>query len=233
MIFDPPLVPARFIRRYKRFFADMQLADGRTVVAHCANPGAMLGLLEPGAACWLSPSTNPKRKLAWTWEMVEADGTLVGINTGRPNALIEAAVRDGAIAELAGYAICRREVSYGVNSRIDLLLCHEGRPDCYVEIKNVHLRRTAELAEFPDSVTARGAKHLDELAAMAAAGHRAVMCFLIQRHDCGRLAFAGDIDPAYAAAMARAAAAGVETIAYRCHIDSRAITVDQAVEVVL
>jgi sugar fermentation stimulation protein A len=233
MTFDPPLVPARLQQRYKRFFADMALAEGGTVTAHCPNPGAMLGLLQPGAVCWLSPSTNPKRKLAWTWELVEADGTLVGINTGRPNALVERAVRDGAIVELAGYDHRRREVRYGKNSRIDLLLASGSRPDCYVEVKNVHLRRQPGLAEFPDSVTARGAKHLDELAAVAAAGHRAVMCFLIQRDDCDRLAIASDIDPAYAAALARATKAGVEVIAYRCHIDSQAIAVRRPVAVVL
>lgn len=231
MIFDPPLIPARLQRRYKRFFADMTLADGSTVTAHCPNPGAMLGLLAEGAACWLAPSSNPKRKLAWTWELVEADGTVVGLNTGRPNALVEQAVRAGTVPELAGYPALRREVRYGVNSRVDMLLSGGGRPDCYVEVKNVHLMRRPGLAEFPDSVTARGAKHLGELAAMVAAGHRAVMCFLIQRDDCDRLAVAGDIDPAYAAALARATAAGVEMIAYRCHISSREIAVQGSVAV--
>ncbi|MEQ9640235.1 MAG: DNA/RNA nuclease SfsA [Alphaproteobacteria bacterium] len=227
MTFEPSLVPARLRRRYKRFFADMTLDDGREVVAHCPNPGAMLGLLNEGARCWLSPSTNPKRKLAWTWELVDADGGLVGLNTGRPNALVADAIRDGTMPELAGYGELRREVKYGKNSRIDILLREPGRPDCYVEVKNVHLRREAGLAEFPDSVTARGAKHLAELADMVTAGHRAVMCFLIQRADCDRLALAGDIDPAYARAFAAATAAGVETVAYGCHITHEAIAVDR------
>lgn len=231
MIFDPPLVSARFLRRYKRFFADMTLDDGTDVVAHCPNPGAMLGVLNEGARCWLSPSTNPKRKLAWTWELVEADGTLVGLNTGRPNALVAEAIQAGTINELTGYGDLRREVKYGKNSRIDILLGEPGRPDCYVEVKNVHLMREPGLAEFPDSVTARGAKHLGELADMAAAGHRALMCFLIQRSDCDRFALAGDIDPAYARAYAEATAAGVEAVGYGCDITAEAITVDRRLDI--
>lgn len=231
MTFDPPLVPARLLRRYKRFFADMTLDGGGEVTAHCPNPGAMLGLLNAGARCWLSPSTNPKRKLAWTWELVEADGGLVGIHTGRPNAIVADAIQAGGIAPLAGYDELRREVAYGRNSRVDILLHDTDWPDCYVEVKNVHLMRRPGLAEFPDSVTARGAKHLAELAGMVTAGRRAVMCFLVQRADCDRLALAGDIDPAYARAFAAATAAGVETVAYGCHITHQAIAVDRRLEI--
>jgi sugar fermentation stimulation protein A len=187
----------------------------------------MTGLAAVGARVWLSKSDNPKRKLAWSWELVEVDFggglELVGVNTGHPNGLIAEALAAGLVPELAGYASVRREVRYGKNSRVDLLLEDPGRPPCYVEIKNVHLMRRQGLAEFPDAVTARGAKHLDELAAMVAAGHRAVMLFLIQIGSATRFSLAADIDPIYAATFVRARAAGVEALAYRCAIAADAI----------
>ena len=235
MRFPAPLVSATLIRRYKRFLADVRLASGEELTVHVANPGAMTGLAAAGARVWLSKSPNPKRKLAYSWELVEVDFgggiELVGVNTGHPNALIAEALAAGLIPELAGYASVRREVRYGRNSRVDLLLEDPVRPPCYVEIKNVHLMRRQGLAEFPDAVTARGAKHLDELAAMVAAGHRAVMLFLIQIGSAERFALASDIDPAYAAAFARARAAGVEAFAYRCAIAADAIVLAGAVPI--
>lgn len=225
MQFSEPLLRGRLLRRYKRFLSDVALEDGAEVVAHCPNPGAMLGLQEPDSEVWLSPANDPKRKLKFTWEMIRVDGKLVGINTGRPNAIVEEAIGAGRVAELDGYATMRREVKYGRNSRIDLLLQDAGRPDCYVEVKNVHLRRTDGLAEFPDSVTKRGAKHLDELADMAASGARAVMFYLVQREDCDRFAIAADIDPAYNAALDRAIAAGVEVVCYACTLTRDAIEI--------
>ncbi len=221
----PPLTEGRLLRRYKRFLADVELADGSLVTVHCANPGSMIGLAEPGMRVLLSRSPNPARKFPWSWELVEADGALVGINTAHPNGLVADAIRAGAIPELAGYADLRREVRYGERSRVDMVLTAAGRPDAYVEVKNVHLSRRKGLSEFPDSVTARGARHLAELSSMVVAGHRAVMLFLIQRGDTSAFALARDLDPAYAAAFDRARAAGVEMLAYRCRVEPREITV--------
>lgn len=224
MRFPAPLIPARLIRRYKRFLADVRLADGSEITVHCANPGAMLGLNEADAEIWLSDSANPARKLRFSWELIQVGDHLVGINTGHPNGLVAEAIAAGRIPELAGYETMRREVAYGRNSRIDLLLESPGRPPCYVEVKNVHLKRGAD-AEFPDSVTARGAKHLDEMAAMVAAGARAVMVYLVQRADCDGFRIAADIDPAYFSALERARAVGVETLCYRCALTPEGIEV--------
>ncbi|WP_029061650.1 DNA/RNA nuclease SfsA [Labrenzia sp. DG1229] len=219
MKFAAPLASGRLVKRYKRFLADVVIDEnGSEVTAHCANPGSMLGLKEPGSRVWLSQSDNPKRKLKYSWEIIEADGALVGINTAHPNKLVEEAIEAGRIKELTGYETLRREVKYGKNSRIDILLEDNNGKKTYVEVKNVHLMRQAGLAEFPDSVTARGAKHLAELADMAAEGHGAAMVFLVQRPDCDRLSLAADIDPAYASAFAAAREAGVNTYAIGCDV---------------
>ena len=236
MRFTEPLIPAILVRRYKRFLADVVLPSGEEITAHVANPGAMTGLAAPGSRVWLSKSAKVGRKLPYSWELVEVDfGTgpeLIGINTAHPNILVAEAIAAGAVPELAGYAATRREVRYGKNSRVDFLLEGPGRPPCYVEVKNVHLMRKPGLAEFPDSVTARGAKHLDELAAVSAAGARAVMLFLIQIGSAARFALARDLDPAYGAAFDRARSAGVEALAYRCLIEHRAITLAGPVPIV-
>ncbi len=235
MLFPAPLIRGRLVQRYKRFLADVTLDSGETVTATCPNTGSMRGLTQPGAIVWLSESDSPTRKYRHTWEMVEADlgqgPALVGINTSRPNALVAEAIGAGLIGDLAGYPELRREVKYGQNSRIDILLDCAEKGRCYVEIKNVHMMRRAGLAEFPDSVTARGAKHLFELADMVREGHRAVMIFLIQRGDALRLDLARDIDPAYGEAFDAARAAGVEMLAYRCRLSPEEIVVDSAVPV--
>ena len=219
MRFPCPLERGRLVQRYKRFFADVELDDGRTVTAHCPNPGAMLGLSAPGLPVWLSISDAPHRKLPHTLELVEADGGLVGVNTMHPNRLAAEALAEGVIPELAGYAQVRREVRYGANSRVDFLLTSPERPPCFLEIKNVHLARGGGLAEFPDCVAARSLKHLRELTREVEGGARAVMLFVVQRTDCDRFDTASDLDPAYAAGLIDAAAKGVEILCYGCDID--------------
>ncbi|MEM0987056.1 MAG: DNA/RNA nuclease SfsA [Pseudomonadota bacterium] len=225
----PPLIPAKLVKRYNRFLADVVLEDGRgAVTAHCPNPGSMMGLKAPGSRVWLSASDNPKRKLKYTLELVEADGGLVAINTNNPNRLAEEAIRNGTIAEVQGFETLQREVKYGVNSRIDILLERSDAGLTYVEVKNCHLMRSPGLAEFPDSVTSRGAKHLVELAEMVKEGHRAVMLFIVQRSDCARFETAEDLDPTYHAGLKAAADAGVDVLVYDCHVSTTDIRVRSA-----
>lgn len=213
----PPLTEGRLIKRYKRFLADVELASGTVTTVHCPNPGSLMGLKAPGMRVWMSTSDNPKRKLPMTLELVEADGGLVSINTNNPNKLAEEAIRSGTIEELSAFDTLRREVPYGERSRIDILL-ETSTARAYVEVKNCHLVRTPGLTEFPDSVTARGAKHLRDLKAERQAGHRAVMLFIIQRMDCDIFATAPDLDQVYHETFYEAAEAGVEILCYDCHI---------------
>jgi len=224
MKFDTPLLKGTLIKRYKRFLADVTLETGETVTAHCANSGSMLSVKDEGATVWLSPSTNPKRKLHYTWELIEVEGHCVGINTAHPNALVADAIAAGQIADLTGYDTQKREVKYGQNSRIDVLLSDPEKGLCYVEVKNVTLKR-GDTADFPDAVTSRGAKHLRELGDMVEQGHRAVMFYLVQRPDCARMDLARDIDPTYDQEVQTALKRGVEVICYQCSVTPQEITI--------
>jgi len=230
MDFPQPLVRGRLVSRYKRFFADVVLDDGRALTAHCPNPGAMLGLNTPGLGAWLSRSDDPKRKLAHTLELVEADGGLVGVNTLHPNRLVAEALAADAIPELAGYATHRREVRYGANSRVDFLLEHPERRPCWLEVKNVHLSRTKGLAEFPDCVAARSLRHLRELQAMVAEGDRAVVLFVVQRTDCEAFTACHELDPAFAAGLDLAADAGVEVLVYACDVSASGVRISRRLD---
>lgn len=224
MKFATPLIKGQLIKRYKRFLADVTLENGEVVTAHCANSGSMMAVKDEGATVWLSPSDNPKRKLKYTWELIEVEGHCVGINTAHPNALVADAIAQGQIPELAGYAQQKREVKYGQNSRIDVLLSDPDKENCYVEVKNVTLKR-GDSADFPDAVTARGAKHLRELGDMVEQGHRAVMFYLVQRPDCTQMDIARDIDPTYDTALQEALKRGVEVICYQCAVTPQEITI--------
>jgi sugar fermentation stimulation protein A len=227
----PQLQPARLLRRYKRFLADVVFEDGREATVHTPNPGAMLGLTTPGLKVWISTSAAKTRKLPHTLEMVEApSGALVDVNTGRPNALAAEAVALGAISELSGYSDLRREVRYGEASRVDLRLEGPHRAPCWVEVKGVTLSRRPGLAEWPDCVSARAATHVRELAARARAGDRAVVLFVVQRGDCNQCEVAADLDPAFAQALDLAMAAGVEVLAYGCRITRDEMALDRQLE---
>ena len=223
MIFTTPLVTGTLVQRYKRFLADVVLDDGSPITSSVPNTGSMLGLTNPGIRVWLSWSDGAKRKYPHTLQMVEVQSTMVGINTGLPNRIAEEAILSGLLPSLLGYSDLRREQKYGLNSRIDILLREPNRPDAYVEVKNVHFSRRPGLAEFPDSPTARGAKHLDELGNMVESGNRGVMLYVIQRGDCDQLKICGEFDPVYAAAFERAMRRGVEAYAVKCHITPNGI----------
>jgi sugar fermentation stimulation protein A len=235
-ISEKPLLRGKLIKRYKRFLTDVELDTGELVTATCPNTGSMMGLLDPGNPVWLSISDNPARKYAHTWEMVEAlnaagQPARVGLNTGLPNKLVEEAIVSGKVPLLSGYDTLKREQKYGKNSRIDILLSDgaDGRL-AYVEVKNVTLSREGGIAEFPDAVTERGAKHLMELADMVREGHRAVMVYLAQRSDAARFRLAHDIDPAYMDAWKAARDAGVESIALACQMGDDEIVADRLID---
>ncbi|WP_112664507.1 DNA/RNA nuclease SfsA [Microvirga flavescens] len=236
MRFSEPLIEGRLVQRYKRFLADIDLSSGERITAHCANPGAMLGLNAPGSRVLLSRATNPARKLKYNWELVEvaAGGgpdQWIGINTSRPNALVAEALREKRLAPFSRYDRVRPEVKYGRASRVDFLLEKDGEPPCYLEVKNCHLMRQPRFAEFPDCVAARSAKHLYELTDMVAAGARAALVYVIQM-DADRFDVARDIDPAYDKAFRHALAAGVESYAYACRITPDEVVIDRPVEIV-
>lgn len=235
MRFMSPLKRGRLVKRYKRFLADIELEDGQAITASCPNTGSMKGLCDPGSFVWVSESDSATRKYRHTWELIENDlgagPQLVGINTGHPNKIVSEAIEAGRVAKLKGYASLKREQKYGKNSRIDILLEDDAKGLAYIEIKNVHLMRKAGRAEFPDSITARGAKHLDELGDMAEAGHRAVMVFLIQRPDATSFSLAGDIDATYAESFERAIGRGVEALAFRCEISPEEIALGRSVPI--
>ncbi len=231
MKFSPPLLAGRLVKRYKRFFADIELDDGNFITAHCANTGSMAGLKSPGNRVWVEPANNPNRKLKYDWRIVEVGGVMIGIHTAIPNTVVAEALKAGHIPELAGYESTRREVKYGKNSRIDFLLEGGGKPPCYVEVKSITFSRAAGLAEFPDSPTARGTKHLGELELMLKQGARSVMLYVVQRNDCTRFTIAADIDPAYEAARIKAAKSGLECLAYMCGLSPNEIKIIQRIEV--
>ena len=227
----PPLFPATFEKRYKRFFADVRTPSGELLSLHCPNTGSMKNCLVEGSPCWYSLSDNPKRKLPGTLEIVtSSQGNLAGVNTSRPNYLVREVIEADLVPELQGYSQIRTEVRYGEEkSRIDLLLEDRSLGQCYVEVKNVTLDMGDGLATFPDAVTSRGTKHLRELMAMVAAGHRAVLFFCVQLTGVQRMEVAAEIDPGYAATLSEAVAAGVEVIAWRASIGADQIVLDQPI----
>jgi sugar fermentation stimulation protein A len=231
MKLDPNLHSARFIKRYKRFFSDVLTQKGEVLTIHCPNTGSMKNCLVAESPCWYSLSTNPKRKLAGTLELVTTElGNLAGINTHRANHLVKEAILDNKIPSLAGYRDLRSEVKYGKeNSRIDLLLEDNHKGLCYVEVKNVTLEGPNGLVMFPDAVTSRGAKHLRELMDMVNQGHRAVLFFCVQVNNALKMEVASEVDPTYAKILAEAIAVGVEVMAWRADLNADEIVLSQAI----
>lgn len=234
MKFDPPLLEARLIRRYKRFLTDVELEDGSLLTALCPNTGSLLGCQSPGSTVWLSRSHSATRKYAHTWELIRIEsGTLVGINTQIANRLMEDAIRAGVVRELCGYDEIAREVRYGnERSRIDLLLGASTDQLCYVEVKNVTAAVTGEVALFPDAVSVRGTKHLRELMLEVARGNRAVIAFCVQRADVSEVRPADAIDPAYGKTLREAIAKGVEALAYRASVTQKEIKLIDRIPVI-
>jgi sugar fermentation stimulation protein A len=229
MQFSSPLIQGTLIKRYKRFLADVQLTDGSIVIAHCPNTGAMTGCAEPGWKVWLSPSTNPKRKLLYTWEVVLTDKQYwIGINTHKANVLVKEAIQENKIAELVGYANLKAEVKFGEeNSRIDFLLTDFEKVDCYVEVKSVTLLDN-NVGYFPDAKTIRGQKHLRELSLIASQGKRAVLLFCVQHSGIQSVQVAKQIDTDYAKELKQAMLSGVQILCYGCKISSEKIYINQS-----
>jgi sugar fermentation stimulation protein A len=230
--FRGPLREGRLLRRYKRFLADVQLDSG-VITAACPNTGSMMGCCEPGSRVWLSESDSATRKYRHTWEIVEAGGVMIGINTGLPNALVSEALAADTIAELAGYSGLRREVRYGEEaSRVDFVLDSPERPACYVEVKNVTAAVTRGVALFPDCVSDRGSRHLRELIRLKARGARPVQLYCVQRGDVKEVRPADGIDPEYGRTLREAIAAGVEVLAYRAKVSPAEIRLSLRIPVV-
>lgn len=225
----PPLIKGKLIKRYKRFLADVQLDSGETVTAHCPNSGSMKGCATPGARVWLSESNNPKRKLKYTWELISAPETMIGINTQIPNKLVKQSIENGLIPELSGYDHVKAEIKTSAHTRLDLLLEKETGEKCYVEIKNCTLVEDG-IAMFPDAKTTRGQKHLDELAHLVSLGYRGVIFYLIQRMDAVSFKPAGIIDPIYAVKLKKAVSNGVEIIIRDTIIDTKSIKIGKPVK---
>ena len=224
----PPLLVGTLIKRYKRFLADVRLKNNRVVTAHCPNSGAMLTCSEPGRPVYISRHNDPRRKLKYTWELIDMPTSLVGVNTQVPNRLVKHAIETGVIESLSGYETVQPEVKVGQRSRLDLMLSAKDRRPCYVEIKNCTLV-TGGVACFPDAVTTRGRKHLDELMALVAGGNRCAMFFLIQRMDAVSFKPADHIDPEYGKALRKAVKKGVEVLAWDVTIDLKEITLNRPI----
>src|SRR5579859_3765834 len=235
MRFTPPLIPARLLRRYKRFLADAELEDGRRTTVHCPNTGGMLGCADPGMAVYLSRASNPERKYPLTWELVEAlPGIWVGIHTGRTNALVREAIEGGVIPELQGYGTLKPEVTLGQGFRVDFLLSGApGQPACYLEVKNVTAAVQDRVALFPDAVSERASRHLRELMEQVRAHERAMLCFCVQRDDVAEVRPADAIDPVYGRTLREARDAGVELAAYAARVSPDEVRLYRRMPVVI
>ena len=232
MQFQSNLVSGRLVKRYKRFFADVELSNGRIVTAHCPNTGSMLGLANHGVKVWLEPNENPKKKLKYSWKLVDHEnGHFTGVDTNVANKIVNEALLQGKILEVLDYDIILREQIYGANSRVDFLL-RNGSKTCYLEVKSVTLCRQEKIAEFPDTVTSRGAKHLKELSKTVSTNTRAIVLYLVQRSDCNYFKIAGDLDQTYLNETISSSNSGVEFVSYRVNFLSNGIELGYKLELI-
>jgi|TARA_B110001454_G_C12722248_1_gene435225 sugar fermentation stimulation protein A len=229
-IYKDSFLTGKLIKRYKRFFADVQLDNGEIVTAHCPNTGSMMGLLDKGNKVFLSESDNKKRKLKYTLEIIKINGTHIGVNTHRANRIVEDAINKNKISSIKKNMNLKREVKYGENSRIDFFLSNLSGEEIYIEVKNVTLSLNKNLAEFPDAVTERGSKHLVELTKITKRKKRAIMLYLVQRDDCDKFKIANNIDPTYSANLKKAIKSGVEVFCYKCSFKKNNITLDKKIK---
>ena len=231
MEFAEPLATGTLIKRYKRFLADVRLEDGSQITIHCPNTGSMLNCNTPDSQVWFSTSDNPKRKYPHTWESIPLpNGARAGINTSRANSLVQEAIQQGVIRELQGYDTVKSEVPYGEQkSRIDFLLSKPS-DDCYVEVKNVTLGEDGGQGYFPDAVSTRGTKHLQELIHVKQQGHRAVLLYCVQHTGIERVSAAKHIDSVYAETLGQAIKAGLEVYAYGATLTPKKIALEKPIK---
>ena len=230
MQFQSNLVSGRLVKRYKRFFADVELSNGRIVTAHCPNTGSMLGLANHGVKIWLEPNEDPRKKLNYSWKLVDHEnGHFTGVDTSIANKIVYEALLQGKILEVLDYNIILREQKYGANSRVDFLL-RNGSKTCYLEVKSVTLCRQEKIAEFPDTVTSRGAKHLKELSKTVSTNTRAIVLYLVQRSDCNYFKIADDLDQTYLNETILSKNSGVEFVSYRVNFLSNGIELGYKLE---
>ena len=223
-------ISGRLIKRYKRFFADVKLDNGKVVTAHCPNTGSMMGLLKEGNVVYLSKSDNEKRKLKYTLEIIKVQDACVGVNTHKANRIVEEGIVDKKISTLGKKYDFKREVKYGKNSRIDFLITNKKGEEIYLEVKNVTLSKRKGIAEFPDAITERGSKHLLELIDVVKKKRRAIMLFLVQRDDCKKFRIAEEIDAIYKKNIINAKKAGVEILCYSCSFVRKNIELDKKIK---
>ena len=221
------LLPGTLIKRYKRFFADIKYKN-KTITAHCPNSGSMMGMIDPGNKVWFSTSNNPKRKLKYTLELIEVKNEKIGINTLLTNKIVFEALDNKKISSLVKFKNIKSEVKFSDNTRFDFFLSNN-KEKCYLEVKNVTLSREKKIAEFPDAITSRGLKHLNELCKAIRQGYQSYILYLIQRSDCDSFRIAEDIDEKYKVAFNKAIKSGVKILCYDCKLSNEEIKLNNRI----
>ena len=228
MNFENKLIPGRFIKRYKRFFVDVKIKD-KIITAHCPNTGSMYGLLKKGNKVWVTKSDNPNRKLKYTLQIIEDKKSKVGVNTHLTNKIVHHALENKLIKEFDKKIQVKPETKFGTNTRFDFLITQK-KFKAFIEVKNVTLSRIKNLAEFPDAVTSRGLKHINELLKASNMGYKIFILYLIQRNDCKLFKIAEDVDPEYSNSLVKAVKKKLNILCYDCKFSSKGIKLNQKVK---